>query len=232
VLALTLNWRVEELAQMLTKRLDVFSNGKVSSLSQLVAPEVDIDLHRMVAHLAGGSPRDAIRLAKWIVSEQTRTGTKERCLGALAIWQGIRGYADELALELSGPYLRDLKRVAKPTFTLNYLANDALHLSTQAARNKVQNWMNAGVVARLGDAPNPRNRGIHLYGIVDVRVVLSMMSATEVPLVLGNYAVECPGCSRILVTAESAIDCPHCGRHFALSEGRSLLEVCAHHECS
>jgi hypothetical protein len=28
------------------------------------------------------------------------------------------------------------------------------------------------------------------------------------------------------------VDCPHCGRHFALSEGRSLLEVCAHHDCT
>ena len=127
---------------------------------------------------------------------------------------------------MSGPHLRDLKRLAKPTFTLNYLANDVLHLSAQAARNKVQNWMNAGVVDRVGEVRYPANRSMHLYGVVDVRVAVSMMSTTDVPLILGNYAVECPKCGRILVTSESVIDCPHCGRHFLLGEARTLLDVC------
>ncbi|MGE5763545.1 MAG: hypothetical protein ACM3ZF_06625, partial [Mycobacterium leprae] len=111
-------------------------------------------------------------------------------------------------------------------FTLNYLANEVLHLSVQAARNKVQNWMNAGVVDRVGDVAYPASRPMHLYGVVDLRVALSMMSTTDVPLILGNYGVECPECERILVTAESMIDCPHCGRHFRLGEARTLLDVC------
>ncbi|MGE5764354.1 MAG: P-loop ATPase, Sll1717 family, partial [Mycobacterium leprae] len=155
VLMLTLNWGVEELTRMLGKRLAAFSGHHVFSLDQLACAEVGVDLHQLIAHLAAGSPRNAIRLAKWIVSEHTRTGTAAPCLAAPAIWQGVRGYADELASELSGVHLRDLKRLGKPTFTLNYLANEVLHLSVQAARNKVQNWMNAGVVDRVGDVAYP-----------------------------------------------------------------------------
>lgn len=229
VQVLTLNWSVVELTKMLQLRLAAFSDGRITSLNELLCAETTVDFHRLVTYLAAGSPRDMIRAAKAVVNEATRT-TVPPCIEEAAVWGGIRRFAEQRTRELFPTYLPDLKKVGEPSFTLNHLANDIFHVTHQAARNKVQNWMNAGLVEKIGEVPNPPNRPLHLYGILDLRVAITASTAMEVPLALDNFAVECPTCKEIVITAESRVDCPHCGNQFQFPKATSLLALCTRPE--
>lgn len=76
----TLEWSLEELEMMLGRRLVVHSGGSVSSFNDLLCRDVPLDLHRLVAYLSAGSPRDMIRLAQRIVAEHTRISSEAGCL--------------------------------------------------------------------------------------------------------------------------------------------------------
>jgi hypothetical protein len=219
----TLRWRVDELETMLSQRLAAYSQQRVNSMNSLLCPEVPLDAHKLVAYLAAGSPRDMVRLSKRIVAEQTRTTESATCIEDPAIWAGIREFADERAHELFGPYLGELRRIDRPTFTINYLANDVFRISTQAARQKVQSWMATGIVAKISELPNRANRPLHLFGVVDLRVAIAVLPPSLVGQAL-TFAIQCPSCSQVCVTDRMDIDCPNCSKE--LKGGSNLLEIC------
>lgn len=224
---LELRWSTNELSAMLDQRLTAFSGGKVQSFDELCDPDIGLDVHKLVCHLAYGSPRDMIRLCKSIVDEHTRAGPTESKVESSAVYAGIQRFADQRTAELFPEYIDDVRRVGQPTFTINYVASEVFHISAQAARAKIQSWLPTGVVQQVGEVPNPGSRPMNLYGVVDPRVAISMLPAVDIPLVLGNYFIECPDCSAILVSAENSNRCQHCGREFDLAKARSLLEVCS-----
>jgi hypothetical protein len=185
-----------------------------------------INLHRLLAYLANGSPRDMIRIASRIVAEQTRMGGGQPCVTEAAVWAGVRQFSGDRATELFGAVAREVAKVVKPTFTINHLANDVLRVSTQAARQRVQNWTNTGIVKKVGELPNRGQRPLHLFAVTDVRAMIAMAPETDVPLLLGNYAIVCPDCGTVCLTDQQLIDCTGCSHQFDLAKGNSLLEVC------
>lgn len=223
----TLQWTVAELQEMLAQRLLAFSGGLVRSLNELTCDDVDIDLHHLVAHLAAGSPRDMIRVCKRIVAEETRTSEHADCLGAAAVWQGIRTFCDERAGELVGRYLDELRRVGRPTFTISSLASDVFRVGDQAARRKVQLWTNTGTVAKVGEIPNPPNRPLYLFGVLDLRLAIAILPGVDVQVVLGNFALLCPSCGTINFTDRGEAECSNCHSLIRLAEAQSLLESLA-----
>ena len=66
----TLEWKVEELRTMLEERMRAYSLNHTPSFNLLLCEDEEaFDVHRLIAYLAAGSPRDMIRLCKRIVSE-------------------------------------------------------------------------------------------------------------------------------------------------------------------
>jgi hypothetical protein len=220
-----LSWSVSELQNMLEQRLSAFSNATVRTLDSLMCADVNLDVDLLVAYLAFGSPRDVIRLAKTIVDEQLRLSSSDTCIQENAIWNGVRRFSDQRAQELAGDHLSELRKVGQPTFTINYVANDVYHVSHEAARSRIQKWSQTGVVQQIGEVPNPPNRPLHLYGIVDPRVAIAAFTTIDVPTVLGNYVVMCPECGALQVSGEINLSCTNCGRAFELSSSKSLLEA-------
>jgi hypothetical protein len=153
----TLKWTLEELEEMLTRRLIAYSGGRIESMNQMLSDGSSLNVHRLVAYLSGGSPRDMIRVAQRIVAEQTRISAESQSLDEKNIWVGIRQFANERAEELCGSgYLGELKKVGEVTFTISHLSSNIFRVGDQAARRKVQLWGNTGVVEKIGEIPNPR----------------------------------------------------------------------------
>lgn len=224
----TLRWTLDELEMMLTRRLLAYSGGLIESMNQLLSEGSKLNLHRLVAYLGAGSPRDMIRVAQRIVAEQTRTSAESQALDEKIVWVGIRQFANERAEELCGPnYLAELKKVGEVTFTINHLSSNIFRVRDQAARRKVQLWGNAGVVEKIGEIPNPPNRPLYLFGVTDLRVAVAMMSADDVAFLLGNIAIVCPSCDFLCITDRREVHCIGCGSVFDLGEGKSLMEICA-----
>lgn len=223
---LELHWSVAELSDMLSRRLSAYSDKRITSLNQMLQPDSEVDFHLLAAYMGSGSPRDMIRFAKAVANEATKR-TVPSYVRDINVWAGVTSFALARSSELCPPaYLRDIRKVGAASFTINYVANDIFHISTQAARTKIQNWVNAGVVERIGELPNPGNRPMHLYGLTDLRLAVAASPNTDVRLVLDNYAVQCPSCDAVVVMAESTLACPHCSTQFSLNTAQSLFQLC------
>lgn len=220
-----LEWTVSELRDLLGRRLSSFSAGQVTSLSQLVCADVQLDLDLLVAYFSNGSPRDSIRIAGAIFAEATRTTDAVECISSDAIWGALRRFSDQRASEIVPQYLSELRKIGAPTFTINRVANDIFHVKAQSARSKIQKWTATGAVAQIGEIPNQNFRPQHLYGITDLRVLLSAQAAQSIELLLGNLVFVCPDCAGLILSGENSFDCASCGRAATLQECDSLLTV-------
>jgi hypothetical protein len=221
-----LDWTLDELKKMLELRLATDSQGKVRSFNRLLCDEVGLDVHTLLARFANGSPRDMIRLSKRIVADQTRTSADQSCIEARSVWAGLRVFAEQRSVELfPEKYLEELKKVAKPTFTKNYLANTVFRINETNTRRKIQLWTDTGVIAKVGEKANPPNRPSYVYGVVDPRVAVAIRPATDVDVILATQHLICPQCDSLCVSDDPEINCPKCSYAFTVRKAKSLLEA-------
>jgi hypothetical protein len=226
----TLAWSARDLEEMIARRLAALSDGRVSRLKELFCPEVGLNVDLLMAMLANGSPRDLIRMMARVVSEQTRMTDEAACIDPKALWDGIRLFSQERSNELIQRYLPDVRRIGargQVTFTINQLASDVFRITTQAARSKVQKWEQTGLIAQIGELPNPGSRPMHLYGALDIRLVIAILRHASPEEVIGNYVLFCPHCQQLAISDRDSIVCRHCNHEFTLREARSLLELCS-----
>lgn len=223
----TLKWSFEELREMLHQRLVAYSSGAVGTLRQLTCDDVEADLDLLLPMLAQGSPRDMIRLGGRIIAEATREEPNPRCISTEVIWRATRAFCQERAEELF-PYLSELRRVGKPTFSMSELASDLLRVHENSARRKVQLWQSTGLVAKVGEVMRGRNSGRpqYVYGVTDPRLLIAMLPTVPVDVVLGNFALLCPACRLLVLDDRKALQCPHCDHGFELSDATTVLEEC------
>jgi hypothetical protein len=221
----TLQWSVDELAEMLSERLAAYSEGNLASFNQMLCPDVPLNVHRLVAYLAGGSPRDMIRLCKRIISEQTRTSERDRCVDEAAVWTGVRAFSEERAYELYGAYLSDMKKIGDATFTIKELVNEVFRVGENAVRRKVQIWQENGLVAKIGELPNPPNRPTYLFGVQDPRLLITMSPSRSPLAVLHRCVVQCPRCSNLCISERVRPDCPRCANEFDAENVPSLIDL-------
>lgn len=223
-----LSWSPEDLKKTMSERLKAYSAGRCSSLSELMCDRVDLDIDTLAAHLAAGSPRDMIRLMDRVVAEQTRVSADYDCVSEVAFWAGVRGFSDVRATELFPRYLPDLRRIGasgKVTFTVNHLASDVFRVEQQSARNKVQNWMKTGLVDRIDEVPNPPNRPMYLYGAVDVRLAIAMLTDFSPAEVLSTCVFVCPSCRGIAISDAQSMACRQCGHRFEIAKPKVSFRV-------
>jgi len=222
----TLDWSVAELEKVLEKRLQTYSDNKVSRFDQLIS-SAPYDVHRMIAYFANASPRDMVRICKKIVDEHTKTGSFTNKIDFRTVKTALSSFSLERARELYGTFISDLKKVGELTFTTNFLANDVFRIGAQGARAKVQKWQSAGAVIKIGELPNKGNRPLYNYGIVDPRLALAVMNDASLEEAMDNYLVICPHCKDLRIGIEGSITCPGCQGSFEMNEAESLATVCA-----
>ena len=182
-----LRWTVNELEKMLSQRLRSFSKGEIVSFNSICMEGGQLNVHRLVAHIGHGSPRDVIRACGRIVDEHTRTSADQNLIRPETILKGIRTFSEERADELYGPYIEQIRRVGRLRFTINQLASDVFRITSQAARQKIGQWSNAGACAKVDEVENPGSRPLHLYGVTDPRLALACVPRDDMELALGNF---------------------------------------------
>jgi hypothetical protein len=219
-----LGWTVDELSEMLTRRLRAFSNGRLDSFNQLVESTATVDSHLLLVHLSHGSPRDMIRMARSIVKEHTRMPSEPEFISSLTLARGIKEFSKESTLEKFGRFQSDFSRIPRASFTLTELAS-VFKISTTGVTNKLNAWIPTGAVRPLGTRPNPGAKPLNLYGFTDLRIVIAS-SSERMGEVLSTSAVECGACFSLIYADEAELDCPSCGTKVTKADARSLLDVC------
>jgi hypothetical protein len=127
-----LRWNVHELERMLTRRIQSFSGGRVSSFNDMCEEGGGLNVHRLLAHIGAGLPRDVIRACGRIIDEHTRTSAEKRLVNHETVIRGIRSFCEERAEELYGAYVEPIRRVRRFNFTINQVASDVFRISSQA----------------------------------------------------------------------------------------------------
>lgn len=219
-----LGWTVEELSQMLSRRLAAFSNGELTSFNQLIDDEVTVDAHLLLVYLSHGSPRDMIRMARSIVKEHTRMPNEADTINSVTLARGVTEFSKESTLEKFGRFQSDFSRIPSASFTLTELAS-IFKISTTGVTNKVNAWIPTGAVRPLGTRPNPGAKPLNLYGFTDLRIVIAS-SSEAIGRVLSSKALECPDCTNVIYADDVELDCPYCGSKVVRKEARSLIDIC------
>lgn len=186
-----------------------------------------LNIHRLVAQIGHGSPRDVIRASGHIVDEHTRTSADQNLIGPEAILRGIRTFSEERADELYGPYIEQIRRVGRLTFTINQVASDVFRITSQAARQKIGQWANSGACAKVDEVENPGSRPLHLYGVTDPRLALAFVPRDDMELALGNYLFVCKECGTVAVSDRLEVICSSCGARSPLERAVSLWVDCS-----
>ena len=191
------SWANEELERMIGRRLAAHSDGRVSSVRELLeSSEGSADrLVNLALWFAQRSPRDLIRIWGRVVDEQLRSAASSSALTRRAILAGIDTFCYERAEEVAtARVVGELKRVARVDFTVSELASDVYHVETNSARARIQGWEGRGAVKRVGEVPAPRGRPHRQYGVVDARVARAMFPDVPLERFLTDKARLCPNC--------------------------------------
>jgi hypothetical protein len=216
-----LRWNPDDLRLMLRRRLSAYSEGQLSKFNELLAPYIGLDTESLIVHLAAGSPRDMVRICKAIVDGATRIGDPADGITRTNVLEGVRSFSREYADLVCGGRLSELRKIGAVSFTINQLASDVFNVSENAARSKVQKWVDAGLVHKVDERPNRVNRPLHVYALKDPRVAIACSEGLDLDLVLDNFLIFCGNCSALLVVGDAVFRCWECDRV------QSLVDCCS-----
>ena len=168
-----LSWSRKGLERLLSKRLKSFSDGRIQSFRDLCTYDLPYDPDSVICLIANHSPRNVIRICEKIISAQAEIESTANKVSSQAIDQGVLAYCNQVAMDnYPEEYIKDIQRVGRELFTINYLANDVFKVNTNAARNKIKNWQNAGLVRQIGTVSvETSNKPLNFYYITDPAII-------------------------------------------------------------
>lgn len=166
-------WTEQELRQMLSERLKVFSVGNVKSLRDLCTDELKPGVENQVLEYAKGSPREIVQLCDTIFREHGRNAEAgEYQITKRTLSLGIDKYCTKRVADLHNPKLVvDLQRLATGEFT-NAEVQRVFKVGPAGATNKVQAWVDNGLVEQVDRVTSEKDppKKVNLYRVVEPRV--------------------------------------------------------------
>jgi hypothetical protein len=209
-----LSWSQEDINKMLSRRLEVFSDGKVKDLGQLTDAALAKPLQTTVVIFSAGSPRDMIRICQEMLSEQLRIDLTSSRIGLEAIFAGIAKFCMLRAKELMpSEIFAELTKVGRVDFTTNYVANDVFKIGVNSARNKIREWIQTGTVEKIGEISSG-GRPIYHYALNDVRIAKAMFPHFDLVAFLNAKLMYCFKCGAPLIRdwdLKPVRPCSRCG---------------------
>lgn len=168
-----LGWTRNGLKSVLEKRLKAYSNGKTSSLNNLMTKATAIDIDDAVCIIANSSPRNMIRFCETILAIQAERDPDSTSIDFTSVDQASIVFSETLCGELYGDeVIKYMQKVGRELFTINFVANDVLKVTVQAARNKIQAWTNTGIIKQVGTIVVPSaKKPVNFYCVIDPTAV-------------------------------------------------------------
>lgn len=217
----TLTWTRKSLETVLSKRVQVFSDGQHSSVGALLNTDAKYPVDAVICLIADRSPRNVIRICEKIVSVQAEIDPTATRLTPEAVERGIDMYCLQVAKERYGEdIVKDIQRAGRELFTINYLASEVFKTAHEnTSRNRVGAWQNAGIVKQVGavsvaDARRPLN----FYYVADPAMVRLIHRSVPLSVFLKDRWVPCSHCgidnlmNIELVPEGNDAQCHECGR--------------------
>lgn len=223
----TLGWDPEALAGMMSRRLLAHSDNTVVSLNDLLVGDARLDLHQLAARIAHGSPRDMVRFLKEIRDAHLNGSSPTGKFSRQDVFEGLRIFSGHIADERIRKFMPDLLKINAYRFTQGRLANDLLRIRKQSVQAKVAEWRKTGLVEKIAELQDTRNRPQHLYGVTDIRLAIAMRKDLSVESFLDRHAVFCPGCAAMNIADDGPVICSSCQAEFDMHGAVSVLTGCS-----
>lgn len=191
-----LSWKREGLERLLSERLKSFSGGKVSKFSELCESDIGFDPDSAICLMANHSPRNVIRICERIFAAQAERKPDSTSIEVDAIDQGIVDFSLQVASDhYAADHIREIQRVGRELFTINFLANDVFKVQANAVRNKITNWTNAGLIKQVGTiSVESSKRPLNFYYITEPTVIRLVHRNVGLAQFLQDRWVPCDTC--------------------------------------
>lgn len=189
-----LNWNRSRLRKALSKRLMTYSSGNIKSFSDLMKNNEQVD--DTICLLANGSPRNMIRICEKIFAIQGDKDPYSKKIDFSSLDLASVEFGEILLLERYGEvFIKEIQRVGRELFTTNYVANTILKITGNGARNKINGWVNCGLVEQIGTiVVPPATRPTHLYCVIDPSAVRVMHRSVPLDKFLADRWLPCEYC--------------------------------------
>ena len=216
-----LEWSREQLQKVLRERLRAFSSGRKLSFRDICDDGIPFDIDAAICLVASKSPRNVIRLCEKIYAAQSDLDDRASSISSTAIDNGTLAYCEQVSNDTYGEdMIRELQRVGRELFTVNYLANDVFKVEANSVRNKITSWTNAGLVKQIGSlAVDTSRRPLNLYYVIDPAVVRLIHRTMSLEDILRNMWLPCSSCRADNLmdlshfTGDNQPICAGCGRN-------------------
>lgn len=216
-----LNWSRSNLEEVLSQRLQFFSNGEVEYFGQIVKTDTKYSIDSMFALLANGSPRNLVRLCEKIFSAQAEIDRNSAIVSWPAVERGVITYCKQITRELYGEdVVKDLQRAERELFTINYLSNyvfKTAHKNT--SRNRVTSWKKSGVLRQVGTVSvETSKRPLNFYYVSDPAMIRLINRSDPLIEFFDDRWIMCDHCMKDNLVDISIIPdgneplCLHCNR--------------------
>ncbi|WP_152622468.1 P-loop ATPase, Sll1717 family [Archangium violaceum] len=226
----TLEWSHQQLIEMVQKRIQAFSQGKLTRLGDLFSEELPLpdgmSVEEIVAVFAGATPRSMLTLCKHILEQQVLLSSQGNLplskLSGEALIRGIRIYAREVSERLvdSETALREMTSIKRVTFSSKSLHSDVFRSQqAQSVITKVGNWKKYGVSVVIGNLISGR-RGfpteVHAFSNSCVAFLAANLPLNDF---IEKKVRRCPECHVVLLRdfdAGGEFQCQACLQGFSL----------------
>jgi hypothetical protein len=192
----TLEWKSEQLVNMLSERLKAYSRGQITSLNSIAGDDVECDLDQLVCIFAEGSPRTVVRICKEIFDQQSELDSSSVRLSREAVAQGFDQIANNISNELfKENIIKDLQRTKRCDFTIRHVYSNVFKFTQQAGLNKIRAWQDAGAVDDLGEIQETKGaRPSNHYGLKSLLLAKFLINESAIFEFSKNKLRKCSGC--------------------------------------
>lgn len=190
-------WDRDGLKEILSERLKAFSGEKVVTISQLIDNESDTNwVDDAICIIAKSSPRNVIRICEKILANQSLIDRKSKSLTIQAVDRGIIDFCEEITDENYGSkVVKELQKVGRELFTINYVGNDVFKITNPAANSKVLTWSNIGAVSKIGTISIPGSKKpLNFYCIKDPAIIRLIHRRTPLEQFISDRWLPCSDC--------------------------------------
>jgi hypothetical protein len=169
VFSYDLNWNWQQMTDMLDKRVESYSDGKVKSFITMFEHR---KLFGRIILFSDLSPRDCIRICNRIISEQFKKDEKSKLFDEEIVHSSIEKFCMEKAKELitNENNLRYLIKSEQVSFTIEELVTNKVASDIAAVRNIINPWQTGEYLKKIGIVPRKTGKAVNEYAFQDIRL--------------------------------------------------------------
>ena len=169
VFSYDLRWTWSQIVEMLSKRAEAYSKGKIQDFVKLFDNRKSLGRIILFSEL---SPRDCVRICNRILSEQFKADPSAMSFSEAVVDRSIEQFCREKAQELivNSTNLKYLTKTDRVSFTIEELVTGKVAADSPAIRNIINPWTTAGFLKKIGLVERKNAKSVNEYAFQDIRL--------------------------------------------------------------